>query len=255
MQKGAILSQNPLVTKLNPQPGYDRECRDCPRLVRFLGDVRQEHPDYHARPVPGFGPRRAPLLIVGLAPGMHGANRTGRPFTGDYAGILLYRTLHEFGFASHTGSDDPADGLKLAGCRITNAVKCLPPGNKPLPAEVATCNRHLAQEIASVRPRALLALGTIAHQAILRACALKRSVFRFGHHAVHELPPNRLLARGVRLFDSYHCSRYNTQTKRLTDAMFSSVLRDLATFLHDATTPLDELPRQSVPRQRPKRGA
>jgi uracil-DNA glycosylase family 4 len=216
------------------QPGYDPQCRDCPRLARFLGDIRKKHPDYHAGPVPPFGARRAPLLIVGLAPGMHGANRTGRPFTGDYAGVLLYRTLHEFGFASHAGSDRADDGLELIGCRITNAVKCLPPENKPLPEEVGRCNRHLAEEIAHVRPRAMLALGTIAHGAVLRALDLKPSAFRFAHHAVHSLPPNPLVSESVRLFDSYHCSRYNTQTKRLTEAMFAAVFRDLATFLQNA---------------------
>jgi uracil-DNA glycosylase family 4 len=217
-----------------PQPGYDPRCRDCPRLARFLGEIRGKHPDYHARPVPPFGPERAPLLVVGLAPGMHGANRTGRPFTGDHAGILLYRTLHEVGFASRAVSERADDGLRLIRCRITNAVKCLPPRNKPLPDEVRRCNRYLAEEIAHVRPRAMLALGSIAHQAILRALGLKLSMFRFAHHAVHVLPSNPHVPEGARLFDSYHCSRYNTQTRRLTEAMFTAVFRDLATFLHDA---------------------
>jgi len=119
------------VTKSTASPGFDPACRDCPRLAKYLDRIREEHPGYYARPVPSFGPERAELLTVGLAPGMHGANRTGRPFTGDYAGILLYRTLHKFGFASHPGSDDPSDGLRLFGCRITNAIKCVPPGNKP----------------------------------------------------------------------------------------------------------------------------
>ena len=216
--------------KRNSRPGYDPACRDCPRLARFLDGVRKEHPDYHARPVAPFGPLRADLLVVGLAPGMHGANRTGRPFTGDHAGILLYGTLHRFGFASRAGSDDPQDGLKLTGCRVTNAVKCLPPQNKPRPDEVRRCNRYLAAEIAAVRPRAILALGAIAHRAVLRALGLAPGKHRFAHHAVHALPD----PSGARLFDSYHCSRYNTQTQRLTTPMFEAVFRDIATFLRGA---------------------
>jgi uracil-DNA glycosylase len=215
------------MTKSALQPGYDPACRDCPRLAQFLDRVGAEHPDYHARPVAPFGPRRAELLVVGLAPGMHGANRTGRPFTGDHAGILLYRTLHKFGFASGPGSGDPGDGLRLIGCRVTNAVKCLPPQNKPLPEEVRRCNRHLAAEIAAVRPRAILALGAIAHRAVLAALGGKASRDVFAHHAVHALP-------GATLFDSYHCSRYNTNTKRLTGAMFEAVVRDIANFLSGA---------------------
>jgi len=203
---------------------FDPDCRDCPRLARHLDKVGSENPGYHARPVASFGPARAALLVVGLAPGLHGANRTGRPFTGDHAGILLYKTLHGQGFASHAGSADPEDGLELRGCRVTNAVKCLPPQNKPEPDEVRRCNRYLAQEIASVRPRAVLALGAIAHRAVLMALDIRPGERRFAHHAVHDLP-------STRLFDSYHCSRYNTQTKRLTEAMFQAVIRDIATFL------------------------
>ena len=155
---------------------------------------------------------------------MHGANRTGRPFTGDHAGILLYSTLHRHGFASHAGSADPRDGLELNGCRVTNAVKCLPPQNKPLPDEVRRCNRYLAAEIAGTRPRAILALGAIAHGAVVHALGLVPSRHRFAHRAIHEVP-------GATLFDSYHCSRYNTQTKRLTASMFDAVIRDIATFL------------------------
>ncbi len=212
------------------QPGYDPACRECPRLARFLDEVRKEHPAYHALPVPPFGPRRAALLVVGLAPGMHGANRTGRPFTGDYAGILLYQTLHKFGFADRAGSDDPRDGMKLIGCRVTNAVKCLPPQNKPQPDEVRRCNRYLAGEIAHVQPRAILALGAIAHRAVLMAFGLKPGPYRFAHHAVHRLSPVPG-AEEVRLYDSYHCSRYNTQTRRLTTPMFEAVFRDLAMHL------------------------
>ena len=195
-----------------------RNCRDCPRLAGFLDSVRVAHPDYHAAPVAPFGDSRARLLIVGLAPGLHGANRTGRPFTGDYAGILLYRTLHRFGFASAEQSLSRDDGLTLSGCRITNAVKCLPPENKPHPAEVRACNSYLAAELEDLPARsAILALGTIAHRAVLLASELKASAHPFGHGAVHLLPDGRAL------FDSYHCSRYNTQTNRLTSAMFEAV--------------------------------
>jgi uracil-DNA glycosylase len=208
-----------------PRETFDPDCRDCPRLSAFLQGIRRERPDYHARPVPPFGDPGAALLIVGLAPGMHGANRTGRPFTGDHAGMLLYRTLHRCGFASHPGSSDPNDGLTLSGCRITNAVKCLPPQNKPTPAEIRACNRYLAAEVVQRPPRAVLALGRIAHDAVLGAQGLRAGGYRFAHHAIHDLPGD------VRLFDSYHCSRYNTQTKRLTDAMFEAVVRDIADFV------------------------
>jgi len=211
-----------------PEPGYDPNCRDCPRLAPFLDRIKAQHPDYHARPVPGFGVRRAPLLIVGLAPGMRGANRTGRPFTGDHAGILLYRTLHLFGFASQPDSVHGSDGLRLLGCRITNAVKCLPPRNKPQPEELRRCNRFLAAEMAAARPQAILALGGLAHRAVLMALGLTATRFRFAHHAVHELGE---AASAARLFDSYHCSRYNTQTKRLTASAFETVIGDVALFL------------------------
>ena len=205
---------------------FSIECRQCPRLATFLDQVRDANPDYHARPVAPFGVAEPQLLIVGLAPGMHGANRTGRPFTGDYAGILLYRTLHKFGFASAPESVSAADGLALAGCRITNAVKCLPPQNKPEPAEIRQCNGYLAAEIAGLADgTTILALGNIAHQAVLRALGLKLKDFAFGHGAVHALP------RGMALYDSYHCSRYNTQTKRLTAAMFEAVFADIRSHL------------------------
>ncbi len=229
-KQGAAFYNTP-VTKSKSQPGYDPACRDCPRLARHLDRVRQEHPDYHARPVAPFGPKRAALLVVGLAPGLHGANRTGRPFTGDHAGILLYGTLHRYGFASHEGSSDPRDGLSLIGCRVTNAVKCLPPRNRPLPEEVRRCNRYLAEEIAAVQPRAILALGAIAHRAVLMAFELAPGRHRFAHGAIHELAA---ASPAARLFDSYHCSRYNTQTKRLTAEMFEAVVRDIATFLRGA---------------------
>jgi uracil-DNA glycosylase family 4 len=211
-------------TRATKSSAFDPGCRDCPRLARHLAGIRREHPEYHARPVASFGPARAGLLVVGLAPGLHGANRTGRPFTGDHAGILLYKTLHRFGFASHEGSSDPRDGLELIDCRVTNAVKCLPPENKPLPDEVRRCNHYLAAEVARVAPRAILALGAIAHRAVLMAFGLAPVRHPFAHRAVHELP-------GARLFDSYHCSRYNTQTRRLTAASFEAVVREVAAFL------------------------
>jgi len=198
-------------------------CSQCKRLAGHLAQVRKDFPDYHARPVPPFGAQAPKLLIVGLAPGMHGANRTGRPFTGDYAGILLYETLHKHGLANQARGDDPGDGLKLKHCRITNAVKCLPPQNKPLPAEVKQCNGYLRAEIAALPKGAtLFALGNISHQAILRALDLKLKLFPFKHGACHELPG------GQALFDSYHCSRYNTNTRRLTPQMFDAVVAAIA---------------------------
>jgi uracil-DNA glycosylase family 4 len=197
---------------------FDPDCRACPRLANFLDDVRTRHPDYHARPVPAFGDPAPELLIVGLAPGLHGANRSGRPFTGDYAGILLYATLHKFGYASRPESISVDDGLVLSGCRITNAVKCLPPANKPEPGEIRECNRYLASELALLPEKAtILALGQIAHQAVLRALGLKLKDHPFAHGSDHRLPGGR------RLVSSYHCSRYNTQTRRLTPEMFEAV--------------------------------
>jgi len=193
--------------------------------------VRRRNPDYHARPVPPFGDPQARLLIVGLAPGMHGANRTGRPFTGDYAGILLYETLHAFGFGSKAVSIAADDDLRLLDCRITNAVKCLPPENKPEPSEIKTCNRYLAAELqASPEVRVILALGLVAHKAVLMALGLKQSALAFGHGARHALPPHDRAASGAGgriLIDSYHCSRYNTQTRRLTSADFQHVFQSV----------------------------
>ncbi len=198
---------------------FDADCRACPRLARHLEGVRREYPTYHAAPVAPFGDRRAQLLIVGLAPGMHGANRTGRPFTGDYAGILLYETLHRHGLATKATAVSRRDGLKLVNCRITNAVKCLPPANKPLPQEVARCNGFLAAELTALgNGGVILALGAIAHHAVLKALALRPSTYPFAHGAHHAMPGERWL------LDSYHCSRYNTQTKRLTTAMFNRVV-------------------------------
>lgn len=193
--------------------------------------MRSRRPDYHARPVLPFGDPRARLLIVGLAPGMHGANRTGRPFTGDYAGILLYETLHAFGFGSQPESLAADDPLRLIDCRITNAVKCLPPENKPEPAEIRTCNRYLAAELqAAPELRVILALGLVAHKAVLMALGLKQSALVFGHGARHALPAHELAPSGARsriLIDSYHCSRYNTQTRRLTSADFQNVFHSI----------------------------
>lgn len=201
-------------------PRFDPNCRACPRLAAHLDRVSDEHPDYHARPVAAFGDPAPRLLIVGLAPGMHGANRTGRPFTGDYAGILLYETLFALGLASQPAGTTPNDGLRLLGCRITNAVKCLPPENKPTGNEIRSCNPFLRAEIAALPSEAVvLALGAVAHRAVLMALDLPLSRFAFAHGKVHRL------AAGRRLVDSYHCSRYNTQTRRLTPAMFKRALK------------------------------
>jgi uracil-DNA glycosylase family 4 len=208
------------------KPGFSTGCRQCSRLALHLAEVRAEFPDYHAKPVAAFGAARPRLLIVGLAPGMHGANRTGRPFTGDYAGILLYETLHRFGLASQSSAVSSDDGLKLIDCRITNAVKCLPPENKPKPDEVRRCNAYLREEIGALpQGTAILALGGVAHQAVLMALDLRASTYRFGHGARHALP------QGHTLYDSYHCSRYNTQTKRLTPEMFRQVFAAISSDL------------------------
>jgi uracil-DNA glycosylase len=206
------------------------DCRDCPRLATFLDDTKREYPDYFCKPVPAFGVEKPKLFIVGLAPGMHGANRTGRPFTGDYAGELLYSTLHHFGFATQPKTVK-ADGemdkkLKLINCRISNAVKCLPPQNKPLPEEIRTCNQYLASELASLpTTSAILTLGSIAHDAVLMTQAMKKSQAKFAHAAKHQLPS------GHTLFNSYHCSRYNTNTRRLTEATFHDVFRLIAGYV------------------------
>ncbi len=206
---------------------FDRNCTRCARLADFLREVRSDFPDYYGRPVPPFGAADARLLVVGLAPGMHGANASGRPFTGDHAGILLYATLHAFGFASAAQSVAVDDGLTLINCRINNAVKCLPPANKPTPAEVRECNDFLAADVARVPDQGVIvALGQIAHAAVLRALALRERDYRFAHAARHQLPQ-----RGLTLLDSYHCSRYNTQTRRLTTAMFEAVFAEAARLL------------------------
>jgi uracil-DNA glycosylase len=197
---------------------YDAACRRCDRLASFLDDVKAEYPTYFCKPVPPFGVAEPKLLIVGLAPGMHGANATGRPFTGDYAGILLYETLHRFGFATQPISERADDDLKLIGARISNAVKCLPPANKPTPEEIRVCNPFLSAELKSLSASTrILALGNIAHQAVLMGFGYKVSSAKFAHAARHALPNGRVL------FDSYHCSRYNTNTRRLTAETFSAV--------------------------------
>lgn len=197
------------------------QCVRCDRLAEFLADVRQQYPDYFARPVPAFGDTEAHVCIVGLAPGMHGANASGRPFTGDHAGILLYQTLHKFGFASKPESVAAKDDLKLINCRITNAVKCLPPQNKPLGAEVNTCNHWLSQELKALPEQSIVvALGGIAHKAVIKAFGLKQSDYSFGHGSEHALTSAEAQTT---LIDSYHCSRYNTQTRRLTTPMFEAI--------------------------------
>ncbi len=197
---------------------FDIDCRACPRLADFLDDVKSKYPDYHARPVAAFGDPDARLLIVGLAPGMHGANATGRPFTGDYAGILLYETLYKYGFSSAPVSLSRQDGLNLKGCRITNAVKCLPPQNKPVGSEINSCNSFLQMELQAMPENAIvLALGSIAHNSVIKALSLRQKDFPFGHNRLHQVKS------GLQLLDSYHCSRYNTQTRRLTPEMFQDV--------------------------------
>lgn len=203
---------------------FDPGCRRCPRLVACREESGRRYPGYHAGPVPAFGDPQPRWLIVGLAPGLHGANRTGRPFTGDHAGVLLYETLHALGAASQAVSEHKDDPMRLSGVRITNAVKCLPPANKPTPAEARTCNAFLAAELAAYAPRVVVALGRIAHDAVLDAAGVPRAACRFAHGAEHAVAPAGGGVTPFRLFDSYHCSRYNTQTRRLTAEMFQAVL-------------------------------
>ena len=207
-------------------PCFDVNCRRCGRLAAFLGQVRAKHPDYWCRPVPPFGDLDAALVIVGLAPGMHGANASGRPFTGDHAGIILYQTLFDYGFANMPAVNGRGDGMRLTGCRITNAVKCLPPDNKPTPEEMRTCNTFLAADLHSLAAGgAILALGRIAHDATLRALRLRAAAVPFAHGAQHSLDGGRML------LDSDHCSRYNTNTRRLTTPMFRAVFDAIADHL------------------------
>ena len=199
-----------------------RDCSLCPRLVDFRLQNRQKFPDKHNAPVSPFGPLDAKLLIVGLAPGLKGANFSGRPFTGDYAGVLLYNTLIKFGLAKGVFDARADDGLQLINCRITNAVRCVPPQNKPLPEEETTCRPFLAKEIAAMpNLKTIISLGLISHNAVLKTLGHKISAFKFAHGAKHDV------GRGITLLDSYHCSRYNTQTNRLTAEMFEAIFKKL----------------------------
>jgi len=202
------------------QATFDINCTRCPRLAKHLIEVKKEFPEYHSLPVAQFGVANPKLLIVGLAPGKHGANATGRPFTGDHAGIILYETLHKFGFSNKPVSVSNDDGLKLKQCRITNSVKCLPPENKPIGSEIKNCNPFLSAELATLKKgTCVLVLGGVAHNSVLSALDLKKKEYAFGHGHKYKLP------NGLVLFTSYHCSRYNTQTKRLTEASFHKVFK------------------------------
>ena len=210
---------------------FDLNCRQCPRLATFLDEVKEKHPDYHARPVAPFGEDDPKLLIVGLAPGMHGANATGRPFTGDHAGILLYKALYQHGFsnqASATRADDGLadDNLKLINCRISNAVKCLPPANKPTGEEINVCNQFLSAELQTLSPgTVIMALGLVAHKSVIKALNLKQKDYPFGHGNTASLSNEQWL------IDSYHCSRYNTQTRRLTEKMFFDIFKNILEYI------------------------
>jgi uracil-DNA glycosylase family 4 len=200
----------------------ERDCALCPRLAAMRAANRAAWPDWHNAPVASWGPLEAPILVLGMAPGLRGANRTGRPFTGDHAGKLLYATLLSAGLARGSYEERPDDGLALTGCRVTNAVRCVPPANLPEPAEIRACNGFLQGELAAMPGlRVVLALGTLAHAALLRAVGLKTSHAKFAHGAVHALPSGLLLA------DSYHVSRYNTSTRRLTAEMFEAVVAEV----------------------------
>ncbi|MBV9736016.1 MAG: uracil-DNA glycosylase [Acidisphaera sp.] len=213
-----------------------RDCPLCPRLAAYRQANRAANPDWFNAPVPSFGPTDARLLVAGMAPGVKGANRTGRPFTGDHAGVLLYATLLRYGLAEGSYGADPTDGLRLVDCRITNAVRCAPPVNLPQPREVATCNQFLIAELDGMANlRAVLALGVLAHAAVLKACGVPPTRIRFRHGAVHELPDGLLLA------DSYHVSRYNTSTGRLTPAMFGQVVAMLVERLNGGGSERDPL--------------
>ena len=210
---------------------FNIDCKRCKRLSRFLKDIKLEYPDYHCAPVAPFGPDDARLLIVGLAPGMHGANATGRPFTGDHAGLLLYSMLFQHGFSNQPLSENSDDNLKLQNCRITNAVKCLPPANKPMGKEVSDCSDYLVDDIIKVpEGGVILALGKIAHDAVIKALNLRLVDFKFSHGNLHLLE-----VRSLTLVDSYHCSRYNTQTKRLTTLMFSNIFKVVLTVFKGRT--------------------
>jgi len=206
-----------------PEPG--RNCPLCPRLVEFRKDWRRKEPDWFNAPVPSFGPADARVLIVGLAPGLQGANRTGRPFTGDYAGVLLYETLLRYGFAKGEYQARPDDGLTLVDCRITNAVRCVPPENKPTPLEIKTCRDFLIATLAEMKNlRAIVPLGRIGHDSVLAALGVKKSAYAFSHGCRHEIGE-------LTIFSSYHCSRYNTNTGVLTPEMFRDVFAQVRAFV------------------------
>src|SRR2546429_9262965 len=207
------------------EPG--RNCPLCPRLAEFRAQTRAKAPDWHNAPVDSFGDANARLLIVGLAPGLQGANRTGRPFTGDFAGDLLYATLREYGFANGVYQARPDDGLRLVDCRISNAVRCVPPQNKPLPVEINTCRQFLSATIATMpKLRAIVMLGRVAHESTVKAFGLRNAAVPFVHGAVHK-------AGHIGLYDSYHCSRYNTNTGVLTPKMFRDVFARVRADLGD----------------------
>ncbi len=197
---------------------HDPSCAKCPRLSTGLSELKEIYPSYYCAPVPSFGPLGSELLIVGLAPGLHGANASGRPFTGDYAGVLLFETLYKYGFSDRKLSLARTDNLKLNNCRIVNAVKCWPPKNKPTLQEIINCGDFLKSEIILCKPKVILSLGKIAHDAVIRSFSFRLSDFKFQHSKVHKLGSNTTY-----LINSYHCSRYNTQTGRLTNVMFESV--------------------------------
>ena len=212
-----------------------KDCPLCPRLVAFRLEARAREPDWHNAPVPSFGRADAPLLVVGLAPGLKGANRTGRPFTGDYAGDLLYATMHEFGFANGRFAARVDDGLVLHDARVTNGVRCVPPANKPTPAEITTCRQFLLATLAEASNlRAIVALGRIAHETVLRSVGARLAAHPFAHAARHELV---LPSKTIALFDSYHCSRYNTNTGVLTVEMFRKVFAAARAYVDETAFP------------------
>ncbi len=201
---------------------FNVNCTDCPRLSKYLKKVRKKYPKYHGKPVCSFGSAHPQFLVVGLAPGLHGANASGRPFTGDHAGILLYQMLYKYGFSNNPISRNVNDGLKLKDSRITNAVRCLPPQNKPLGDEIDNCNHYLSEELENIKQEAIvLCLGQIAHRSTIKALRRKQSDYPFKHGQFHWLDDGKIIV------DSYHCSRYNTQTKRLTEAMFDDVFKNI----------------------------
>ena len=203
-----------------------KDCDLCPRLAKFRIENRMSYPAFYNAPVQAFGPLEARLLIVGLAPGLKGANQTGRPFTGDFAGDLLYATLSKFGFATGKYNRRPDDGLSLIDCRVTNGVRCVPPKNKPIGAEINSCRPFLENEIANMRRlECIVSLGTVSHGTVLTALGYRKSAYKFMHGALHQLPNGRFLA------NSYHCSRYNTNTGRLTEDMFQEVFAQIRSLL------------------------